>query len=410
MKVLIISFYFLPSICANSKRPYYLARGLSEAGWEVDVLASNSLIMNRNKQSFKHHKYNIVRIDDPQEILYKKGLKNTWYSLISKSLRAVLWPDAFILWSAKISKGLDLSKYDRIITFIMPISSLLIPYIKGIDHRWFFDYSESFSSSSKIVRKSPIIQAMKPLLNPLQRRLLKQAGGVIFNSNSTLLEYRKAKLLKNHQGKYIPNFYDQRDFTDNVVKTKKFVIEYAGQLGEKSGRSSKIFLKALHLFLKRQPHARTSTIFSFHGIWDNYPMQLIAKYKLQDIVKIYPPVSHKNYISCLQKASILLLIASSIKKTHIPGKLYDYLGANRPILAFLPNGTETEEILNEALQGEYISGENDVSNGITCLETLWNKWSNNKLMIDHVQRKKWSYSTRIPEYIDYITNSPESNE
>jgi len=402
LKALIISFYFLPSTCSNSKRPYYIAQGLLNSDWEVDVLTSNTLVGEDSFIGIVHQNYNLIRIDDPQEKLRQNKHKSYFNTCFSVVLRALLWPDPFSLWAYKALKAVDFQTYDKIIVFIMPISSMYIPYSKKVDTRWFFDFSESFLPESTNVRNSPIFRLMKPFLIPFQKQILSKAGGVIFNARSTMKAYEKRGVLKRNASMHIPNFYDPSEFKQGVKQKNKFIIEYTGQFGDSSGRDPLTFFQALNIFLTKQPEAKHSTLFSFHGTWDSNHTHLIRKYDLQDNVVIKPAVSHKKYITLLQEASVLLLITSESKKMYVPGKIYDYLGARRPILAFIPELSETNDILSEAKQERYVCTENDPEKGARYLRDLWEKWQNGNCYIASTNQKKWSTSMQLSRYVKYL--------
>jgi hypothetical protein len=66
-------------------------------------------------------------------------------------------------------------------------------------------------------------------------------------------------------------------------------------------------------------------------------------------------LSHKQSIELQRKSQVLLLIEidSLEAKAIIPGKLFEYLAAKRPIFAIGPKGSDIEGILIETEAGKY---------------------------------------------------------
>jgi hypothetical protein len=68
-------------------------------------------------------------------------------------------------------------------------------------------------------------------------------------------------------------------------------------------------------------------------------------------------VSHQEAIQIQHDAQVLLLVEmdSPETKSIIPGKLFEYVAANRPILAIGPDGSDVEGILKETNAGVYFT-------------------------------------------------------
>jgi glycosyltransferase involved in cell wall biosynthesis len=400
MKALIVSFYFAPSCCANAKRPYYIARGLLDAGWKVDVVSSFRLMPKDQAEMLKHTSLTIHRIDDPQDRLSRGGNIERF---LAKLLRLFLWPDSFLLWSLKIIREVDVSSYDRILICIMPASMLVFSWFKGVNDRWTFDYSESFSSS-KEKRISPVARLLRPLLNPLQRKVLRKAGAVLFTSESTRRDYLARNLVSASKAVHVPLFYDDTAYKNKPPPVDRFIIGYTGQFGTHRGvRSPEVFFEALSLFLSRHPEARQVTRFVFHGPWNSIHTPLIRQFELEDVVEINEPVSYARYLELLEDASVLLLVTSSDQNLFVPSKMLDYFGAKRPVLGFVPEDSETRDILNMAGMDGYTSADQDVAGGVIKLELLWIEWRNGCLSVTESGAEQWAFSAQMPKIISILS-------
>jgi len=68
-------------------------------------------------------------------------------------------------------------------------------------------------------------------------------------------------------------------------------------------------------------------------------------------------VPHQEAIAYQKKSQILLLIEIDSEDTTciIPGKLFEYMVSNRPIVALGPKGSDVERIIKETNTGNYFS-------------------------------------------------------
>jgi len=101
---------------------------------------------------------------------------------------------------------------------------------------------------------------------------------------------------------------------------------------------------------------------------ENFRIQLVGKvseaiisaiesYGLSNHLDMVGYVSHEKALLLQQKASILLLIEinSTITKAIIPGKVFEYLSAQRPIIAIGPENADVYQIITETNAGNYIT-------------------------------------------------------
>lgn len=77
-----------------------------------------------------------------------------------------------------------------------------------------------------------------------------------------------------------------------------------------------------------------SVRLEFYGTAEAHVAPLIARYRLQNQVDLFPDVSHDEALRIQRGADVLLLMQWNDPKEqgNIPGKFFEYLGAKRPIL------------------------------------------------------------------------------
>ena len=86
-------------------------------------------------------------------------------------------------------------------------------------------------------------------------------------------------------------------------------------------------------------------------------LKSIAAFGLTENYKTLGYVSHQEAIQIQHDTQVLLLVEmdSPETKSIIPGKLFEYVAANRPILAIGPDGSDVEGILKETNAGVYFT-------------------------------------------------------
>jgi glycosyltransferase involved in cell wall biosynthesis len=185
----------------------------------------------------------------------------------------------------------------------------------------------------------------------LEKFVLETADHVIVTA-----EPMKHRLIEKYpftEGKIetITNGFDPDDFK-NFTGSKgreKFVITYTGSLyGLRTGRQ---FFKAVKELLKEKPELRNQIQVLFVGHHSRQDRLLIEEFGLEHVITFLGYKSHQEALELMTSADVLLLIMSSKEVSDaktgpltIPGKIFEYLGAKRPILAIAPSGTAADII------------------------------------------------------------------
>ena len=86
-------------------------------------------------------------------------------------------------------------------------------------------------------------------------------------------------------------------------------------------------------------------------------MQNITQYfHLKNKVKILGYLSHKDVLKQYNSSSVLLLLLfnSESGKGNYPGKIFEYFAAKRAILAFGPEDSDTEKLIQKTKTGIFL--------------------------------------------------------
>jgi hypothetical protein len=111
-------------------------------------------------------------------------------------------------------------------------------------------------------------------------------------------------------------------------------------------------------------------------------------------------VSYEEYLEGVRRSPILLLVVASAHDLFMPSKIVDYFGAKRPILAFVPGGSEMKQVLSNAGMSEFTVFEKDVEGGCGAIERLWKLHRSSGLAVAGGMAEFWSSKTQIPKYLE----------
>jgi glycosyltransferase involved in cell wall biosynthesis len=114
----------------------------------------------------------------------------------------------------------------------------------------------------------------------------------------------------------------------------KMRIAYAGVFWE--DRKPDYFLRALSALFREQPKLRGRIEAVFVGNFRDENMKLANKLGLQDSVTVTGYLPHRECIRHLLDADVLWVIVGD--DLGSPGKTYEYIGAQKPILGCVPEG------------------------------------------------------------------------
>ena len=169
----------------------------------------------------------------------------------------------------------------------------------------------------------------------------------------------------------LPNGFDEEDYVDiSPVVCKQFTIAYAGIFYK--DRTPESLFRGLSMLFKERPELKNNIRVVFIGIRDPLLNNLIKNYDLGDVINHVTYCSHKECLNYLSGAHALFL---NTLENCVPGKLYEYIGLRRPILALVPETTVVAEIINETQAGSVIDpGETcKIKNTILSLYEKYNK-------------------------------------
>jgi len=185
----------------------------------------------------------------------------------------------------------------------------------------------------------------------LEQQVLNQADEIIVTSDHTRKEFEQ-KTTK--PVTVITNGYDKHAIP-NKAPDKIFSISHIGSL--LSDRNPVMFWEVLSQLKQERPDFRRDLKLNFIGVVSDAVIATIQSLGLQEHLNLIGYVSHKEAINYQMRSQMLLLIEidSKVTKAIIPGKLFEYMHSERPILAIGPENSDVESIINKTNTGRYFN-------------------------------------------------------
>lgn len=273
--------------------------------------------------------------------------------------KALLWvrgnffiPDARKNWvkpSVKfLSALLEKETIDTIITTGPPHSVHLIGHRLKHTHKikWVADFRDPWTSIG-YHKKLKLTRRSKQKHKQLEHMVLNSADTIVVTSKSTKTEF---KGLTPKPVFVITNGYDS-DAEGQMPLTEDFTISHIGSL--LSGRNPIILWQVLEDLLKVNAAFKACFKLRLAGVVSKDVLKSIYDSGLQDHTELMGYVSHEAAVKLQQESQVLLLVEIDSHETKgiLPGKLYEYMAARRPILAIGPSQWDAATIIGETQSG-----------------------------------------------------------
>ncbi|EKT4543739.1 glycosyl transferase family 1 [Flavobacterium psychrophilum] len=263
-------------------------------------------------------------------------------------------PDARILWvkpSVKyLEKYISENNIDTIITSGPPHSLHLIglKLKQNLNVKWFADFRDPWTTIGYHSALKLSSYAEKKHKN-LERKVLNTADTIIVTSKTTKTEFQA---ITTKPIEVITNGYDVENISKQTLD-EKFTLAHIGSF--LSDRNPIILWESLSELVAENEKFATLFQLKLIGKVSQEILDTIDGFNLNSYVNNLGYVSHKEAIEHQKKSQILLLIEidSLETKSIIPGKLFEYMVSERPIIAIGPKGSDFAEIITETNTGVF---------------------------------------------------------
>jgi glycosyltransferase involved in cell wall biosynthesis len=367
-RILMFINFFPPSGGGGVYRPLSFVKYLAGMGWEVTVITprpgeywiSDPSLEDQVPTGVKVVRTGSLSAQRLMGMLKGKGKNggSSRSSYWSEKLRRVgevfLVPDTYIGWipfAVREAKGLCReTRFDVVYSTGPPDSTHLaalriaerfaIPRIADFRDPWISLYL-----------RDPPTAVHTALHRRLERRVV-SARAVLVTTDwqkeqfETL--YPGCNVIK------IANGFDEEDFAGPPTgPPEKWPLEimHCGMLTLR--RSCRTFLGGLSLFIERTPEAAGRLKVVFAGTRESMNEEWAGLPGLEGVVSFEDNMPHSECVARERRSHALLVIKHEDERYDglVPGKLFEYIGARRPIIAVAPEG-ETSHIIKSLRRGE----------------------------------------------------------
>ena len=265
-------------------------------------------------------------------------------------------PDARVSWvKPSVAFLLEYLKEEEIQTIIttgpphsMHLIGLQLKQKLGV--KWLADFRDPWTTIG-YHKQLKLTKASKVKHKSLEKDVLTTSDQIIVTSSVTKKEFQA---ITNQPSEVITNGYDNEKSVSPQLDSK-FTLSHIGSLLSK--RNPKILWRVLSELVADDTEFSKDFQLNLVGSVSENVLESIKNYNLSDYINNLGYVSHKEAIKCQKKSQLLLLVEidSEDTKCIIPGKLFEYMVSNRPIVAIGPEGSDVEKIIKETNTGNYFT-------------------------------------------------------
>ena len=198
-----------------------------------------------------------------------------------------------------------------------------IPWVADLRDLWSGDHYRQRSG------------AKRWLLGRIERRTLRDADALVTVSEPWRRQLAAVYATRARRVECIPHGFDADDYAASVTPPDRFTITYTGTL-DRHFQNPEPFFAALGDLVRRGDVERERIRANFHVFGDNLPdlEALSDAHDLRGIVRRCAPLEYRACLTAQQSSTALLAVQwrSQAGEGNPPLKVYDYLGARRPIL------------------------------------------------------------------------------
>jgi len=354
-KVLVIAYYFPPMGLSGVQRTLKFVKYLKNNNWEPTVVTTGDVAYFAHDESLQKELdetgVRVIRVEgaEPNSLLSKHGTMKLPGEFIRKTFNRLsqtfFIPDNKISWAKKAFKKtieiLSTEHFDCMFITGPPFSQFdvfsglkkvhNIPLILDYRDLWYDSYFAFYPTPfHRLLHKKKEYKALK-------------AADLIIVTNRKL----KEKLLNTFpfltfsDVVIISHGYDREDFDTITAQLKpqnKMVIMYSGIFLVYN--TPKYFLMAFKQLSIERTDIASNIELHFVGFLNKENQKLIRKLNLQNFIKDHGYVSHIESIAKIKSADVLWFMVGNRKNIEaiLPGKVYEYIGARKPIIACVPDG------------------------------------------------------------------------
>jgi glycosyltransferase involved in cell wall biosynthesis len=355
--VLVIAYYFPPMGLSGVQRTLKFVKYLPQFGWQPTVLtvtptgyfAQDYTLL----EEIRALHIDIERVGslDPNRLFRKKGVvkmpSERWRKILTYLSDMFFIPDNKIGWKRKALKAAEKlfaeKQFEIIFATAPPFTDFLIgeELSKKFKKPLVVDYRDPWHEYPFKYYPTPLHKWRNYVL---EKRVVHAASRILTtNRRVKELILKRYKSLEYNDVIILPQGYDPQDFVNGSLqppKTTKMRITHAGVFY--GDRTPEYFLQALKKIFNEQKELKGHIEACFIGNLHDEHLKLIATMQLEEHVVTTGYLDHAHCVQYLMASDVLWLMLNNDSQS--PGKLYEYLGARKPVIACVNDGFLSQTI------------------------------------------------------------------
>lgn len=303
----------------------------------------------------------------------RKFLKSLYFSLRIPDDKVGWYPFAVALGKQVIRE----EQIDLIFATAPPYTNFLVgKALKAATGKpLVMDYRDEWTTMQ--YRDFPLNPVTQTINRRLEQGVVAQADAVVTAIAPFANHLRAARLLPpttplvNLMNGFDPAHYQR---CSPATRNARFTIVYTGSFyGER--QTPEYFLQGLQALLARRPLLRNAIEVRLIGTIFERHAHRITELGLTDVVQYCGVVPHTQAVAAQMTADVLLLVVGkgAGSEVVVTGKVFEYLGAGRPILALAPLDGPAAALIRDSATGTVVDAE-DVPTISRAIETYYEQW------------------------------------
>jgi glycosyltransferase involved in cell wall biosynthesis len=340
-KLLVVTYHFPPSAASGAFRLLGFVRHLPRFGWRTIVVAPPRLPYEPTDEAL------LGRVP-PETIVYSTRYPDGW---LSKPVRRFFPFGVWLPLAAwRCFQAMRHHRPDAVLTSGPPHTvHLLGRHLRRLGGLpWVADFRDPW-----VAGNAPNMRGIvAPWESRAEQRVLDEADGIVLNSPGA--RELLARAYPEHVSKMvsITNGYDPENFVAHTVRPASGRVLEVVHTGEiYASRSPGPFLEAVDRLNSAALAGRSIRVRFIGKIGSRHLRDEIEEHirrGLSAVVSLEEPVPYLQSTRAIAQADLLLLLDSPGRRAGVPAKLYEYIGAGRPILAMAEPESDVAWVLRES--------------------------------------------------------------
>lgn len=361
-RVLFIAYLFPPIANSGTRRSLSFANHLPDHGWEPTVLTLANPPPRTCDASLLAEVRAQTRVERaPSWSHQTSGRIAAWFAPTQRRrsiAEALEWridrllqvPDPVASWYPEaVARGLELHRqapFDLVYASGWPWTSFLVARAIGLKtaRPYVLDYRDGWRPSG--THEWEVQSPWQAAMNPWLERKAAQHASALITVTSSLVEriQQDAKVARVH---CITNGFEPTDFAAKEATTDAsdglMRISYTGVWRPGYG------LEDLYRAVRQLKDAGSPCVSQLRVSAAGFTPGPARQFDVDDVVEELGPVPHEVALRLMNQADALYLPVplGYYATASLPGKLFEYIGSGRPIIAMVPEASEVARVTQE---------------------------------------------------------------